>query len=163
MEGPSNFEKAKKVVYKAVNAAVFAGLIGALPQAVEGQSNPNETKDLRAKAEQTIIRQMEEKGLGMVGTINMIKARRLEEGGRIVHVGYDVQDKPRWMMTSQGDSLVFVDRNLDGDPDRIVIDKEHKGEVGLAFDEMLVLEDDIKGVVEEADVKASLMPEQKKY
>jgi hypothetical protein len=99
----------------------------------------------------------------MVGTINMIKARRLEEGGRIVHVGYDVQDKPRWMMTSQGDSLVFVDRNLDGDPDRIVIDKEHKGEVGLAFDEMLVLEDDIKGVVEEADVKASLMPEQKKY
>jgi hypothetical protein len=102
MEGPSNFEKAKKVVYKAVNAAVFAGLIGALPQAVEGQSNPNETKDLRAKAEQTIIRQMEEKGLGMVGTINMIKARRLEEGGRIVHVGYDVQDKPRWMMTSQG-------------------------------------------------------------
>jgi co-chaperonin GroES (HSP10) len=160
MERQPKFSKAEGIFKRIIQIGSLLGAMGLSPQILEGQNTP-ETKALRAKTEQVIIGQIEDKELGMSGTIGIsTKMKRFEEGGKVITVGYDSQQKAKWVMTSQGDSIVFVDRNLDGDPDRIVIDRGHKGKVGLAFDELSALQD-IDGMAKNVATVASLDPQNK--
>ncbi|KKP85986.1 hypothetical protein A3B84_02675 [Candidatus Nomurabacteria bacterium RIFCSPHIGHO2_02_FULL_35_13] len=152
-----NFEKPKQLLK--IGAFVILSSLPAFTQTKDAKiENFNQ---IAKDNEKKIVLQMVEHG--QKGRWNNIEVKKLtlSNGDQII-VGYDATGKEKWILKETGDgSRLLLDENMDGELDRMVLNKEEKGSNSKrkAFNELKAFSS-MNYLSKEAKAQADLDPEQ---